>query len=318
MLKMFSRVKRFLLLVAFVLMMVPSMGSRASAQTNMIEAAKANKVKNSAGKLVTNSKGVRLKYKNGQYAKSTWVYYKKKVYCFKANGYACKGFFNYEGSRYYANKKGCVVYKKWIKKGSKKYYMKSNGCKAAGETLKLNGKIYTFNAKGQVVKNKSGKLKYLFVGDSRTVGMKAAVGGSKNAYIGKVSMGYNYLVSTADKKVREYLKEIPTLKVIFAFGINDLANVDKYIAYYQKMIKEYPKAQFFFMSINPISSWRTTAFLSNAKIKQFNKKLKAAFGPRYINTYSYLKKKGFSSSDGIHYHAATYKKIYNYVIKKIS
>ena len=69
--------------------------------------------------------------------------------------------------------------------------------------------------------------------------------------------------------------------------------------------------------MNPISSWRNTASLSNTKIKAFNKKLKSAFGSRYLNTYSYLVKKGFKTFDGVHYTAATYKKLYNYVIGKI-
>ena len=43
-------------------------------------------------------------------------------------------------------------------------------------------------------------------------------------------------------------------------------------------------------------------------------KLKAAFGKRYIDTYTYLIKNGYSSPDGLHYHAESYRKIYNYVM----
>ena len=46
--------------------------------------------------------------------------------------------------------------------------------------------------------------------------------------------------------------------------------------------------------------------------------MKAAFGSRvYLNTYSYLKKKGFGTRDGLHYTTAEYRNLYNYIIKKI-
>ena len=308
-----SRVKRFLLLSIWL---VRVHATCCQAAENMIAKAKANKV--TSGKLVSNSKGVRFRYKNGTYAKNTWLYYKSKVYSFKADGYANKGFFTYGDGRYYADKKGSVYYKKWVTKNGKRYYLKSNGRKAVNETLKLNGKTYKFNASGLVVKaDPVLKAKYVFVGDSRVVGMKSAVGGTTSAYIGKIGEGYSYLSGTVDKTLREYLKQKPKLKVVFCFGINDLGNVDQYISYYKSIVKDYPDATFYFMSVNPISSWRNTASLSNTKIKAFNKKLKNAFGAKYINTYSYLVKKGFNTFDGVHYTAATYKKLYNYVISKI-
>ena len=311
-----SRVKKWFLLLVMTVMMTAALCVSASAAEDMIATAKANKV--TSGKLVSNSKGIRFKYNDGKYAKNTWLYYKSKVYSFKSNGYANKGFFTYNGKKYYADSKGRVYYKKWVTKSGKRYYLRATGERAANVTLKLNGKIYKFDSKGLVVKDSgASKATYLFVGDSRTVGMKSAVGGTANLYIGKVSMGYNWLSKTADAKIRSYLKENPKLKVIFAFGVNDLGNINNYISYYKKLIKAYPDTSFYFMSVNPISSWRQTSSLSNAKIKSFNKKLKAAFPDTYINTYSYLTKNGFSSSDGVHYKAATYKKIYNYVIKQI-
>ena len=55
----------------------------------------------------------------------------------------------------------------------------------------------------------------------------------------------------------------------------------------------------------------------NTAIKKFNKKMKAAVPNHYINTFSYLTKKGFESNDGLHYLTATYKDLYNYVLTKV-
>ena len=70
-------------------------------------------------------------------------------------------------------------------------------------------------------------------------------------FIGKVSMGYSWLVSTAGPQVKQYLAKNPKANVIFAFGINDLGNVSQYISYYKTLIKRYPNANFRFMSVNP-------------------------------------------------------------------
>ena len=45
--------------------------------------------------------------------------------------------------------------------------------------------------------------------------------------------------------------------------------------------------------------------------------MKNAFSTRYIDCYSYLVKKGYSTHDGLHYTASTYKKIYNFVVSKV-
>lgn len=105
--------------------------------------------------------------------------------------------------------------------------------------------------------------------------------------------------------------------MVLNFGVNDHVNITKYINSYKKLLKAYPEANIYFMSVNPIDSKYTAGYVSNAKINSFNKKLKAAFPQRYIDVNSYLKKKGFKTVDGLHYTAATYKKIYNYVLSKV-
>ena len=108
--------------------------------------------------------------------------------------------------------------------------------------------------------------------------------------------------------------------VVFCFGINDLGNVEKYISAYKNLIAKYKYANFFFMSVNPVNYSVSTAHgysVTNGQIEAFNTRLSQAMGFRYLSTYSWLKKKGFDTSDGIHYASNTYIKLYEYALKKM-
>ena len=307
--------KFFMIMVMFLTV---AAGTRASAQ-NMIKEAKHNKV--TSATLITKKNRTRLKLKSGKYVKNTWVSYKGNIYYFNKSGYAKEGFFSYKSKRYYADKQGVVAHNQWIVKGSSYYYFKKNGEKAKGETLTIDGGTYVFKKGGKLDEDKSDAVKglsdeVLFAGDSRTVGMSMSVSNEHTSYIGKVSQGYAWLAAEADGKVRQYLAKNPTANVIFCFGVNDLGYVNQYITYYKNIIKAYPKACFWFMSVNPISR-TATSYLSNALIEAFNKQLKRAFGNQYIDTYSYLVKNGFSSFDGVHYTVETYQRIYAYTMNQI-
>lgn len=226
----------------------------------------------------------------------------------------------------------------WIRIGNDDYYFKpSNGSMAVNTTVgkykvDKDGKRITSSSteppstpNNVAIDNqeKTGKVD-CWVGDSRTVGMAIAKGNSvagdtilTGNWIAKVGMGYSWYKSTAEAKVKALLKKKPTMTIVFNFGINDLSNVDNYIAAYQELMKEYPKAHIYIMSVNPTDQTKYHSYATNTAIKKFNKKMKAAFPNHYINTFSYLTKKGFESNDGLHYLTATYKDLYNYVLTKV-
>ena len=210
-----------------------------------------------------------------------------------------------------------MLHDKWVRVKKKYYYLKKDGVRAAGETLKMNGRKFVFKKNGKLDTKKSDRYtssRYLFVGDSRTVGMQMCVGGKNTKYIGKVSMGYSWLASTAGPQVKKILSSSPGTNVIFCFGVNDPGNVGAYIAYYQRLVRAYPRTNFFFMSVNPCGSGRAAL---NRMSASFNARLKKAFKNRYIDTWTYLVKHGFSSFDGVHYTAPTYSTIYNLTVKYI-
>lgn len=158
------------------------------------------------------------------------------------------------------------------------------------------------------------------MGDSRTVGLGSAVGISSKC-IAKVGEGYDWFLSTGEAALKKKLKANPTATVVFNLGINDVANYNLYITRYKKLMQSYPKAKFYFMSINPIDKkydwgWFTCSELQSW-IKKFNTALKKAFPNQYIDCNTYLTKNKFATVDGLHYTAATYKKIYNYILTQV-
>ena len=278
--------------------------------------------------------------KNG-YAKKGWKTHNGKRYYFASNGKLVTGWRTIGGKKYYiwknhGNLSGSVATGK-IKISTGTYDFSSTGVMQTGWKKIGSYYYYFYPYTGKMAVNtKLGKYKVdkngrrvttsfsdtqsskeiYWVGDSRTVGLGSANGISSKC-IAKVGEGHDWYITTAEKKLKNVLKKNPTATVVLNFGVNDHVNITKYINSYRKLIKQYPKAKIYFMSVNPIDSKYTAGYTSNTRINNFNKKLKAAFPDRYLDVNSYLKKTGFKTVDGLHYTAATYKKIYSYVLSKV-
>ena len=278
---------------------------------------------------------------NGVLAKAQWVVKNKKVFIVDKNGVMIKNkMFSVGDKYYYVNKNGQRVANTWVAINGKRYFFNAKGERLSSIWIRYKGNYYYVKPDGAMAVNedvgkyhvnkngvlsgfssefkKYANVKYLFVGDSRTVGMSMSVKDSKCAFIGKVGEGYSWMRSSTDAKVKKYLSYNPKLKVIYGFGINDLGNVQNYINYYTSMITAYPQAKFYIMAINPVddktirSYYRRTT-VNNTKIRDFNKKVYAALKGNYINTFYYLCKNGYDTVDGLHYTSATYQKIFKYV-----
>ena len=144
---------------------------------------------------------------------------------------------------------------------------------------------------------------YLFVGDSRTVGLDACVSGISSK--AKVGAKVDYLQSILSDVTKTRKKN-----VIFNFGVNDLGNINKYITVYKSLPKDFIKNNnVIIMSVNPTDGSKYGSW--NTDIDKFNAKMKKNLpsGVKYLDTNSTLKKEGFSTRDGIHYKEVTYKRI---------
>lgn len=186
-------------------------------------------------------------------------------------------------------------------------YYKANSDNEAYSTSNLSEEIETVN---EQVLEETVKLGYIFIGDSRFVGMnnKCKISNESDRFvIASVSEGYRYLIETAIPEtisIMESNTEVTDWKVIICLGINDLHNIDKYIETYNT-IKD--NIDLVIVSVNPVAYHST---ISNEAIEEFNSKLKDIEGVQYIDTYSDLVDYGFGTVDGIHYTNDTYEYIY--------
>lgn len=265
------------------------------------------------GKMSAN-KTVGLYYVNasGVRVTSCWVKKNGKFYYFGSDGKKLSSIWIKSAQGYrYLGSNGAMAVDKWVGK----YYVGSDGYRLT--SCVKDG--YWLNASGlKTVKVFQGD--YIFVGDSRMVGMYNTVAPANTLFLAKVSSGYTWLNATAGVKLKYYLDANPKVKVVLAHGVNDLGNISLYLAYYRELISLYPDTEFYMLSVNPVDDQYlkknnpvSYQWVNNAAIRKFNKKLKSAFSKRYIDTYTYLTKKGFGTADGIHYTAATYQKIYLYM-----
>jgi len=164
--------------------------------------------------------------------------------------------------------------------------------------------------------------KTIFIGDSRTVGMRDAVSydSSKTIWSAKVNMGYDWMVSTGVSVINS--STVKNAKIIILMGVNDYAMNSymdvTYTNYINKKASEWAKsgAKTYYVSVNPVID-STQRYVKNATIKAFNQKMKSKLvGVTYIDTYNYIIN-SFNAPDGLHYDKATYQKIYNYILTKI-
>lgn len=290
----------------------------------------------------------------GACARNKWLKIGGKQYYFTSDGkMAVSRMIKTGGKCYFVDASGVRVKSAWVSKKDKRYFFDNKGVRLQSKWLKYRGKYYYFGSNGVMAVNQwigdyyvgadgarmtncvvdgyqldaNGKrvhtetASYVFVGDSRTVGMEAVCPDQDARYIAEVGMGYDWLLSTADSELREILNSNPQCKVIFGFGINDLGNISRYISYYQSIMQSYPNTRFYVMSVNPVNEKKAASHgysVKNSQIKAFNKQLKAALGSSvYINTYQYLKTNGINSHDGVHYTASTYAVLYNHVMQSI-
>ena len=157
----------------------------------------------------------------------------------------------------------------------------------------------------------------VFVGDSRTVQMELAVGSTDKAYIAKVGEGYTWFSNTALAEIPHYAG--PGTTMIINFGVNDLANASKYIRLINNNVDDWINAGItvYYAAVTPVGAGAT---VTNAQIEKFNSRMQSELDSRiqWIDGYTFLNQTGFSTPDGLHYNAATYKNLYSYYMSVIS
>lgn len=193
----------------------------------------------------------------------------------------------------------------------------------------------------------------IFVGDSRTCHMedvlerefgKSCTKGASFVCHGGVTLhwlqgkGYRGLMKEVRKARADSSKPVA---VVINMGVNDLRHADgtsvntkkvvaRYVKYLKKLAGELSakNCRLFYMSVNPVNESMTT-LRKNNEIERFNsgikKKLKGIY--TYIDTNTYLMNRGYGTNrhaeaagpdDGTHYTPKTYKRIYDYCMRRLN
>ena len=170
--------------------------------------------------------------------------------------------------------------------------------------------------------------KYIFLGDSRTVGIELIGKNDPGVYfVCKGGMGYHWFINTAIDEVNKLLNE-DGYTIFFNLGINGTVKTSSIdmtqAAGYVSKIKElangaWSKHKIVIVSLFPVDDAHNKYQLNDAGAVIFNKYMKEQLG-NYSNNISYCDayngitdKSAFNTGDGLHFAPAGYKIIYNYV-----
>ncbi len=168
-------------------------------------------------------------------------------------------------------------------------------------------------------KEASPRTAYVFIGDSRTVGMDKAVKLSdmKDTYvIAEVGKGYSWYKNTALKQFNEIYsaQDYDKYVVLCNLGVNDLNNIEDYVTVKNDFEQE--NVEFYWVSVNPTID--SCGGVQCADICAFNRRIESLVTKDfYIDTYTYLISNGFNAPDGLHYDKDTYAIIYHYIMLDI-
>lgn len=187
----------------------------------------------------------------------------------------------------------------------------------------------------------------IFVGDSRVYRMEMALRAQFGfkatedvSFIYQSAEGLKWFKSQGYIQLMQSINEwnvggVGRTAVIFNLGINDLTNIDNYIAYMNSIAPALngKNCSLYYMSLNPANSKilkQNGAFVrAEADVRAFNQRLKTELpGYQYIDTYSFLMNTGFfydagvgtdnGQDDGLHYSTRTYKRIYDFALNHIA
>lgn len=156
--------------------------------------------------------------------------------------------------------------------------------------------------------------KLIFVGDSRTEGIRDAVGDDSvwSCLSGK---GYDWMVQTGVPQIEDEIEK--NTAIIFLMGVNDPFNVNNYINYINEKAYEWAAigAQTYFVSVGPVEK---DPYITNEQIESFNTSMENNLsGVKYIDVYTHLVENGYDTVDGLHYPANVSIEIYNYILENL-
>lgn len=157
----------------------------------------------------------------------------------------------------------------------------------------------------------------VYIGDSRTEGLRDVNSDSKNTFICLSSMGYDWMLSTAFPQAESYASSGTAFVILM--GVNDLYHQNSYISAINQKAAEWKKkgAVVYFVSVGPVQN---DPYTSNSEIESFNRALKNGLSSDvgYIDLYGELNKSGYQTVDGTHYTNTVSKNILSFIGKQVA
>ncbi len=157
----------------------------------------------------------------------------------------------------------------------------------------------------------------VYIGDSRTEGLRDVNSDSKNTFICLSSMGYDWMLSTAFPQAESYASSGTAFVILM--GVNDLYHQNSYISAINQKATEWKKkgAVVYFASVGPVQN---DPYTSNSEIESFNRALKNGLSSDvgYIDLYGELNKSGYQTVDGTHYTNTVSKNILSFIGKQVA
>lgn len=157
----------------------------------------------------------------------------------------------------------------------------------------------------------------VYIGDSRTEGLRDVNSDSKNTFICLSSMGYDWMLSTAFPQAESYASSGTAFVILM--GVNDLYHQNSYISAINQKATEWKKkgAVVYFASVGPVQN---DPYTSNSGIESFNRALKNGLSSDvgYIDLYGELNKSGYQTVDGTHYTNTVSKNILSFIGKQVA
>ncbi len=161
---------------------------------------------------------------------------------------------------------------------------------------------------------------YVFIGDSRTVGMAQYVNTNQHIWSAKVGAGLSWMKSEGVPAVENKIES--GSNVVILMGVNDCGNTSnekKYATYINEKAKTWAAkgANVYYVSVNPITRDSVAnGSITNAKIEAWNTAIQADLSDdvTYIDTYNKLKGE-LVATDGLHYTKRGCQLIYNAILE---
>ncbi len=164
--------------------------------------------------------------------------------------------------------------------------------------------------------------KTIFVGDSRMLFIRnycqqAWGAGTGIGFLCESGVGIDFLTTTLGAKLDAMLDGSTDL--VFWIGTNDPDYVNRYITYYKSKIAAWTEkgAKVYIVSVGPVEQ---DPWLDNEGVEAFNAVLKAGISgtpAKWLDVYTYLKKMGFSTIDGLHYGEDTSLLVFDFILRSI-